>query len=378
MQTYQPPANTYDQPFYYIFDGSPLTDGVNALNQSISLDPGIGDFILRRAVGWTNLINNSIGGQYLLKDYSKNPLSAEPLGIIGGPPNDDGLFPREQWYPATGKIPFDLINVLRAQGGINPLATAQVAFMGVRRQKGSLPNIRPPYRYRTIPFSYIGTINVTQAPGPNQIASQLFVPVNDYDFELLELRISYLPFPTLGFRDGSGLVFVGVKPGVAFSVTIGGPGPINQAFALRVTGNNIVITPQTNGAGLIITTVAQLVAAYDALPAALLVATIAPGFVPGFTIPTTAGVTITTGTGITVPSNLHCSLLVYDAVRFQISNIPFNDVYLNRLGPYQNGAIVPALLYTVSTSLHIDFLSQNANVPFQAFVEFVGRNRIPC
>ena len=74
-------------------------------------------------------------------------------------------------------------------------------------------------------------------------------------------------------------------------------------------------------------------------------------------------------------------MLVYDPVRFTMSNIPMNDIFLNRVGPYQNGAIVPAMLFPVSTSLHIDFFSQISDatkIPLLAIVEFVGRNRIPC
>src|SRR5271166_5673871 len=111
---YQPPSGYYDQPFYYIFDASTLTDGSNAPNLSISLDPGIGDFIMRRAVGWSNVVNASSGGKYLLKDYSKNPLAGAPLFVNGTLPFDDGVYPREQFYPAKGKIPFDLYVVQRA------------------------------------------------------------------------------------------------------------------------------------------------------------------------------------------------------------------------------------------------------------------------
>jgi len=209
---YQPPPNTYDQPFYYIFDGSMLTDGIDALNQALSLDPGIGDFILRRAVGWANLVNPAGGGAYLLKDWSKNPLAGGPIFVNpAGPPFDDGLYPREQFYPATGKIPFDLIQVFRSI----PIGLAQIGFMGVRRKAGALQNIRPPYPYKLKPYSYQGTVSINALASQNQIATQMNIPVSDYDFELKELRISY---PTLsGTVAGHAPILIAGYPNIYFT-----------------------------------------------------------------------------------------------------------------------------------------------------------------
>ena len=374
---YQPPTGKYDQPFYYIFDGSPLTDGVNALNQAVQLDPGIGDFIMRRAVGWSNVVNIGDNGAYQLKDYSKNPLSAAPLFVnIHGLPFDDGVYPREQFYPATGKIGFDLYSVLRA----TPLSTAQIAFMGIRRQAGVIPLLHPPYRFRPQTQSYIQTVLITTGPGVNQGGTLLSLNVNDYDFELLELRISYLSIAIYDPRDlpAGGLKLQAVIPGPAgaFSVTVIGGGPINQAFQLALVGHAITITVATDGTGTQTTTNADVVAALAANPFTAALVIPIPGYTPSQLFYTAGGVTI--DANASVLSNQQTQFLLFDCYRFQTSNIPMNDVFLNRLGPYQNGAIVPSLLYPVSTQIRMLFFSENDNVPFQVFVEFVGRNRIPC
>lgn len=376
---YQPPTGYYDQPFYYIFDGSQLTDGQDAPNLSVQLDPGIGDFILRRSVGWDNVVNVTSGGKYLLKDWSRNPLAGAPLFVNNhGLPFDDNLYPREQFYPATGKIPFDLYAVQRAFG-TGPLPTAQVAFMGVRRIAGQPQLIRPAYRYRPQTQSYIGIVNITTGPGVNQGGTLMAVPINDYDFELLELKISYLSFGIYSPRDlpVGGLKLQTIIPGPAGTTTVNivGPGPINQPFSLAVAGHVITITVATDGAGTEITTNAQVVAALAANPLSAALVVPVPGYTPGNIF--YVGVLSDTFGG-NILSNQQTQFLLYDAVRFQVSNIAFNDVFLNRLGPYQNGAIVPALLYPVSTQIRMLFFSENDNVPFQVFVEFVGRNRIPC
>ena len=388
--SYQPPANTYDQPFFYVFDASPLTDGKNALNQSISLDPGIGDFILRRAVGWSLATNKASNGAYLLKDYSKNPLAGGPLFVnSSGFPFDDGVYPREQFYPATGKIPFDLYNVLRANG-TGPLQTAQIAFQGVRRQNGTLPNIRAPYRYTTKAFSYRSSVIINSTASANGMAAHLYQPISDYDFELQEVRIVYLNAAQLFLAVGEValMLLVAKNPGIsgnAISITIGtgATEPPNQAFSIQVSGFAIKVIPATDGAGAVTSTIFATVAALQADPAVTALVTITLESLFDGLLPTTSGIPRflqggNNGAGL---PTIVTTMLLYDAVRFQTSNIPMNDIFLNRVGPYQNGAIVPALLYPISTSLHIDFYSQVADptkVPLLANVEFVGRNRIPC
>jgi hypothetical protein len=399
---YKPPSGFYDQPFYYIFDGSSLTDGRDALNLAVPIIGGLGDFVMRRAVGWGNLVSASSTpqGAYLLRDRSKYPLSHGPIFVTHqtSPPNDDNLFPREQLYPEQSIISFDLMNILRT----TPLPTAQIAFMGIRRQHGQLPNIRAPYRYTNRAFSYVQSIVMTYASSANQMATPLFMPISDYDFELLEIRITYQQtaqlFVNRAFTGVHMMLLTAVTPGAQgnnITFTIVAPVGNNLPIVITVVGNAITLTPATDGGGFTTTTPAQAAAALNANPqvAALITAVDNSGgsvtpIIP--MLPTTQNLV---GGGRTsgLPQVI-TQIQLYDSVRVTTSNIPFNDIFLNRSfaapsppppAPYQNGAIVPPLLYPVSTQIRMDFYPQFSNssgvlLPLLITVEFVGRNRIPC
>jgi len=110
-QLYTPPDGYEDFPFTYVFDGTGLVDGSDALNQYVYIQGGWGDFIMRRCVGLATVVNPTAGGSFLLKDSQNRPLSSDPIVI--GSVNDDLMFPNELYYRETSKIGFDLHNVLR-------------------------------------------------------------------------------------------------------------------------------------------------------------------------------------------------------------------------------------------------------------------------
>lgn len=76
-------------------------------------------------------------------------------------------------------------------------------------------------------------------------------------------------------------------------------------------------------------------------------------------------------------------LWIYDVNRFQISNLPVLDLYLNG-GPsskYRNGALVPPLLYPKDSSIRIEvtnLVTNSSLLPLTMTVNLVGRQRIPC
>lgn len=74
-----------------------------------------------------------------------------------------------------------------------------------------------------------------------------------------------------------------------------------------------------------------------------------------------------------------CTVLLYDQAHNRISNIPFLDSFLNGLpgSPYENGGLVPPLLYKQNTQVRVDLFNLTAVTPITATVILVGKQRIP-
>ncbi len=187
---YVTPAGYEDYPYIYTYDGSGLTDAVNALNRSVQLQ-GDADFVLRRIAGVSN-----VAGKFLLKNATGTDCSNAPLALTRNYP----VLP-EKIYPKGGQIVFDLYTVLRsviACGGHDIYDTAQIVFQGVKRFKtgSAYPPQITPYVYYEVPYTYdyslsfntyhYGAVATFGVNGPVRVA----VPVNDYDFELLAIRFA--------------------------------------------------------------------------------------------------------------------------------------------------------------------------------------------
>lgn len=111
---YNPPAGYYDQPFTWVYDGSGLVDGQDALNQFIYLLHVTGDFILRRVVGMGTVL--AVGtGRFQIRDGEGNYIEADPEFVSLG--SDDMAVIPEIRYRETGIIRFDLYNVTRFTQG---------------------------------------------------------------------------------------------------------------------------------------------------------------------------------------------------------------------------------------------------------------------
>lgn len=176
---YTPPTGYYDLPFTWAFDASALTDGTSYPNQYVYLQGGYGDFLLRRIVGLSRVLDPSTG-TYLIRDASSNPTQQVP--IFGGSADDIGLS-HELLYPELGEIKFDLGAILRPAS--QPL-TAQIAFQGARRMKGARAP-RPGYKATAKTFTYLLPAAIAGLAGtpPNRVTQV----ISNYDFELYNIII---------------------------------------------------------------------------------------------------------------------------------------------------------------------------------------------
>ena len=188
LPLYSPPAGFYDAPFTWIFDGSGLTDASNALNIALPIYAGYGDFVMRRVVGLDNVLNASTG-QFQYYDKLRRALQEVPQDI-----NNGGEFATvpEIVYPENSSIYFDLWNVSRnIVGGISK---AFVAFQGARRKPGN--GIRPAYQFKPKTLTYSIPVAVPGKTGLNllnQAPVSIYQEIQDYDFDLYQIILTYAP-----------------------------------------------------------------------------------------------------------------------------------------------------------------------------------------
>lgn len=189
--TYSPPPGTFDLPFTWVFDASTLANGSNQPNSSVYLLGGYGDFLLRRIVGMNRILAADGTGKFQVQRASKGSyIQSDP---VQAPNSPELAIAPEEWYPETGKIWFDLF-------GINlpaTAATAQIAFQGVRRQKGTING--PTYKHTEKSYTYQVAATIDAIPGSPIVAKTL---IQDYDFELHQIILmvkgpsGYVPITT--------------------------------------------------------------------------------------------------------------------------------------------------------------------------------------
>lgn len=396
---YRPPEGTYDLPFSWIYDASQLTDLADFPKQFVYLQGGYGDFVLRRLVGLDRVLEDyqtgggvqSDGGTYRIYDRYGDPLQSDPMYANGSPglgfaglANDIG-YPHEVIYPETGQIKFDLFRVFKP--ALQP-SSAQIAFQGVRRMKGSR-QARPGYKAIAKTFSYQRTVPITGVAGtfdPYIMRQQ----VKDYDFELYDIRMLLANGGSISagpFEGGIGAVLI-VGEGAAYNVQIINTGAPLTPFSINVVGNTITVQTATDAAGTQTTTVSQLKAAWDATPAAVALAAITVlqiGFLP--VLPLTA-LAATVYAPLRTPA---AALWIRDSNRVAIASAPMLDIYcdgspwgaqIDQLGSiYGNGALVPPLYYPKDTQIQIDFhsvIDDATTIPQTLIIYLVGKQYFPC
>jgi hypothetical protein len=188
---YTPPSGYYDAPFTWVYDGSGLVDGSDALNQMVSIYAGYGDFVLRRVVALFNLLNVT-GGQFQIYDALERTLRSVPANL--GSSDEFAVVP-EVLYKENSKIKFDLWDVARnifpPVGGGQNISLAQIYFHGVRRKPGNGPQPSYEFRPKTLTYTVTATINRLGSLNPlTQGPSSAYQLISDYDFDLYQVILT--------------------------------------------------------------------------------------------------------------------------------------------------------------------------------------------
>ena len=384
--SYTPPQGYYDLPFTWVYDASGLTDGASYPNQYVYLQGGYGDFVLRRLVGIDRVLNPATGLFQIRDRFNAPTVSAL---VQSQNVTDQAILP-ELFYPETGAIKFDLYNILREtdQTQVNPIYSSQLAFQGVRRMKGTNP-FAANYKYKPKPFWY--QINTTLPPAQNADGTPtgrltVYQKINDYPFELWEIKIIYgggsLATGVLFLIEGARVIVTSKLPGTAgnaITVTLATSGA-NQPISIDVVGTVITVNLATDIFGQPISTAAEVAAIIASTPAAAALVSTLVQIDGGLNA---QSITLAGG-GAGSGSSCNSALLVYDQDKTTIQSAPILDVFVNSIAtkpngtPYlNNGAIVPPLLYRKDSQLQIDIQSLSASsLPMTVYL--IGRQRYPC
>src|SRR5271165_6526180 len=131
-----------ERPFIYVFDGTGLTDGQDALHQVVNMD-GTADFLLRRVSNFASLAPSF----NIYDDANQQPLMWSPSGR--GMVMQNNYAMAQTWrYRKDGHIYFDLFNVARtftACGG-QPIYTSYLTLQGATIVPDSVV-YKTPYDY---------------------------------------------------------------------------------------------------------------------------------------------------------------------------------------------------------------------------------------
>ena len=201
IQDYQTPQGYVDFPFVYVYDASALADASSYHDLTLQLQ-GDAEFVLRSIKGVPNCVAAAPNGRFNYRNPSQSyPNSVPSSGFVPGV--NEWVLPEKVW-PQKSYIYFDLYNVLRSLTvcGLTPIYSSQIAFGGVKRfAPGQIPD--QPHlsaqRFRRAPqtFAFSLTINWAHfdAGGNPNPVRQFTQQVQNYDFELLALRISQVTTP---------------------------------------------------------------------------------------------------------------------------------------------------------------------------------------
>lgn len=370
---YSPPEGYIDLPFTWAYDGSGLTNGLNYLNQNVYLLGGYGDFIMRRVVGLDRLLTAG-AGLYQLKDRNNKEFQSLPVIVDG---SSELMIVPEQPYPETGLIRFDLYDIQKPAVA----ASAQLAFQGVRRIKSSAPPIKGKVDPRT--FTYIMTADLSGVTAGGIIRGR--VQVVDYPFLLEQLMVFTETQYTAMFAEeaSSTLVFAAAQLGASgnqISVTLDAVAP-NQALSIVVSGNDITIFSATDGVSGPVTTGSQLLALYNATPAAINLATLTVTG-GGSILPVLSGTaetnTLSGGGVLNQITTPQVAMTLFDDNKVATSNIPILDIFYDGSprGVLDNGAVVTPLPYRKDSQIYIDFTLLAD--PVVVVVYLVGKQIYPC
>ena len=196
IQDYQPPGAAVDFPFIYLYDASGLTDGLNYHDIVLQLQ-GDSDFVLRAIRGVPNCVTVPPAGRFNFRNPTQSyPNSVPSSGIV--PAVNEPVLPEKVW-PIGSYIYFDLYSVLRSftACGPTPIYRSQIAWCGVKRFAPGMQPDQPHTTARTFrrkPQTFVFPLTVSwahfDATGAVASVRQFYQTVENYDFELLAIRVS--------------------------------------------------------------------------------------------------------------------------------------------------------------------------------------------
>lgn len=403
VKLYSPPPGSYDLPYSWIYNlGSTPPDGSDLLNQFVYIQGGMGDFVLRRIVGLSRVLEPYgmggppvTAGQYRIYDRNRTPLQGSPIyGWMnngGNTEQDIGVVP-EEFFPGTGNIRFDLYRILRFAQSPN---ASQIAFQGVRRIQGPYER-QPNYRSKPRTFTY-QMAQIINAPFPAGPFTQR-LKVDDYDFELYNIMIFFDQNVFVsGGGEASSTLYLSAAPGATFTLQITDPHPLaNQPYIFTVVpGVSVTVQLATDAFGFADITHGQdFLNSYLASPAAQAMFSLQV-IDPADLLVAQALAVVGPGSFGQPLNDTVASLLIYDQNKVPIASAPMLDIYCDGAPEvpivngfrssnaplYSDGAIVPPLFYRKDSQIQIDFYSQiesQITPPVTLRVYLIGKQHYPC
>lgn len=198
---YVTPTGKIDLPYFYIYDGTGLTDGTDKQNLALTIDHD-SDFVLRRICGQKTLLNTNSTGKFQVRDKSSLQYFQSPirLGLLADGVNFSSSWPvlPEKVYPASSQISFDLFGINRSFRADTPnIYRSYLGFHGVRRfNRGALWVHQTDYQYHSLPYTYQFGLNIDWAhwtDGVNGIPTAprtFYVQILETDFELCAIGVT--------------------------------------------------------------------------------------------------------------------------------------------------------------------------------------------
>jgi hypothetical protein len=382
---YTPPAGFYDSPFTWVYDASGLTDGLDYPNQFVYLLGGYGDFLMRRALDFSRILN-TLTGTYRLRDRTGDYIQSQGVHVLAG---GEVPFAPEVYYKELGAIRFDLVKYAQPAN----IYTAQLAFQGSRRLPGVSPRaarlaVIGPVKPKTYTYQAIAELTALAPTGPVTVNTK----VNDYDFELYQLMVFKVTTATGLFGvDGPSMRITANDPGpsdITAVAVVNGP---NEPLVVTLIGHEINVQLASNGSSDPTSTALEVYNAILANASIMQLVTLSD-LVSGASVFSPTTTALTGGAYIPISTPI-CAITLFDKDRVACSNAPVLDIYYNgaptrsrsRSGDgalyYHGGAIVPPLYYQKDNQIRVDVTSlaiDAADIPFSVAVLLIGKQLMPC
>jgi hypothetical protein len=387
---YTPPEGYIDQPFFWCYDTDDVSDATSPYNIAVNL-PGGYDFILRRITGVNSVLNPATGGFTVRVGNRVRQLAS---GVLVNPLKlADWLLACEITYPESGAISFDLYNTLKQSlpSSEGAIPYGQIAYQGVRRRKGQDSTL-PGRRFRRMPFHLVLPIDLNWSYFSTQRARRFSFVVDNFDYEMHGVfwTVDVPGIIEFHFEPATDLYFTQLALGSIASLVVVNSAP-NQVLGVTVLGQVVTLTIATNGGGAETSSLAQVKAAMDAVPAAAALfattivgdPTLTAGIPDGpYAATTTYGQTIEQASAF---AGGMAKFVLYDYAKNGLMPVPMRIEYLNEplpygsVGTYKSGALLPVLVYPKDSAIAVDIVSLIPTGPaYRLNLNVLGMQRQPC